>query len=225
MPGPAGSVSDIIASAEREDKSSPVVDGGRGIGENLRETGLGVSERIAELVSACLGGDESAFETLYAEHAPRVAAYLLRSGFATADVQDLTQETFVRVFKSLRTFNSRRGSFRIWLSMIARNVARRYWSRRKQADSFDPELVDDVFAAPVETDQSPEVLEEIQAVRDCADMLPDELSRIVHLRYVEGRTTRGIAAAMDMPEATVRLRLEQAREEIAECLRKKGILD
>jgi len=183
-----------------------------------------VEDQTLELVSRSLAGDEAAFEALYATSAGRVMAYLVRSGFGNDEAQDLTQETFIRVFKSLHTFERKRGSFRVWLSMIARNVARRHWARRKQPEHFDPDLAEQIFAAPRDASQSPEALEETQAVRECVEQLPPELGRVIRMRYVEGRSTRGIAAAMDMPEATVRLRLKQARERVAACLRANGIL-
>lgn len=184
-----------------------------------------VDDPTSELISQCLDGDAMAFEALYLEYAGRVAGYLARSGFVPADVQDLTQETFIRVFKSLHTFDSRRGSFRVWLSMIAKNVARRRWSHRTQGELFDPALAESLLVAPLNPADTPQVREEMQGVRDCIAELPDELERVVRLRYVEGRTTRGIASAMDIPEATVRLRLEQGRKRIADCLRAKGIVD
>jgi RNA polymerase sigma-70 factor (ECF subfamily) len=155
----------------------------------------------------------------------RVRAYLLRSGFGPADADDLAQETFLRAFRSLATFEVERGSFVRWLGAIARNVARRRWHRRREPDSFDPELAEEMFAAPDNPGESPEAREEFQAVRACVDALPAELARIVRLRYVEGRTTRGVSAAAGLPEATVRLRLKEACALLAECLRGKGFLE
>ena len=177
-----------------------------------------------ELISRCLAGDSGAFERLYAAHARHMAAYFLRSGFDSADADDLTQETFVRVFRSLDTYDQRRGSFRLWLSAIARNVARRSWSRRADGESFDPELAEQTLAASVDESESPEAREEVAAVRDCVSALPAELGGIVRLRYVEGRTTRGIAAFTGIPEATVRLRLKEAQGMLEQCLKGKGFL-
>lgn len=151
-------------------------------------------------------------------------AYLLRSGFALADAEDLAQETFARAFSALATFDARRGTLRGWLSAIARNVARKHWARRKDPDHFDPELAEETLAAPDNPGRTAEDREEVEAVRDCVEALPAELARIVRLRYVEGRTTRGAAAAASVPEATVRLRLGQARELLEKCLREKGLM-
>lgn len=183
-----------------------------------------VGDSGLELISRCLGGDARAFEELYAAYAGRVAGYFLRSGFRPADADDLTQETFVRAFRSLDTYDERRGSFPLWLSAIAKNVARRSWSRRAEAEGFDPELAEEMFAAPENPSQTPEAREETGAVRDCVSVLPAELGGIVRLRYIEGKTTRGIAAFTGIPEATVRLRLKEAQALLEQCLKGKGFL-
>ena len=66
--------------------------------------------------------------------------------------------------------------------------------------------------------------EEREAVRLCVDRLPPQLGRIVRLRYVEGRTTRGIAETTAIPESTVRLRLKEAMALLEQCLQSKGII-
>ncbi len=176
-----------------------------------------------ELAARCLIGDTGAFEELYSAHAPCVMTYFLRSGFNQADGQDLTQETFLRVHKSLNTYDGDRGSFRLWLAAIARNVARRQWSRRHGPDNFDPELAEDIFTSGIGVVDEAQANEEIRAVQDCLAALPNELQEIVRLRYVEGRTTRGIAELMAMPEATVRLRLTGAHGMLQRCLKGKGL--
>jgi len=184
-----------------------------------------VDEREAELVLRCLSGETSAFEALYGAHAGRIAAYFLRSGFARADADDLTQETFTRAFRSLGTFDADRGAFRPWLATIARNVARKRWGRRAEPGNFDPELAEDVLAGADNPQTAAQQAEEIDAVRDCVSRLPEQLGRIIRLRYVEGRSTRGVAAATGIPEATVRSRLGEAYERLARCLAAKGVME
>lgn len=187
--------------------------------------GANVNEPEAQLIPRCRAGDAAAQRELYASHARRVAAYFLRSGFAPADADDLVQETFTRVFRSLGTYDPARGAFGAWLATIARNVARRRWGRRPEPDSFDPELAGDVLVAPGNPHAEAAGREEIDALRDCISRLPEEIARIVHLRYVQGRTTRGVAAAAGIPEATVRLRLADAHGRLERCLRDKGVLE
>lgn len=178
-----------------------------------------------ELIQRCLAGDRSAFEALHAAHVGRIRAYLLRCGFDAASTEDLTQDVFLRAFRSLHTYDAAKGSFRLWLAVIARNVANKQWHRRTQAENFDPQLAEEMFAAPDNPRDWPEAREECEAVRACVNALPAELARVIHLRYVDGRTTRGIAAAMGMPESTVRLRLAEATAVLGQWLKEKGFVE
>ncbi len=187
--------------------------------------GTNLEDQDAQLVEGVLAGERPAFEALYGRHAGRVIAYFLRSGFSGADADDLTQEVFLRVHRSLDTYDAARGAFRTWIGAIARNVARRHWSRNKAAESFDSQLAEEVFAAADNPHTSPQVREEIDALQQCVGELPQELAAMVKLRYVQGRTTRGIAGITGLPESTVRLRLRQAQEMLERCLRQKGVLD
>jgi len=184
-----------------------------------------LSDDLRQLIDRAADGDRAAFDALHVAAAGRVRAYLRRSGFAPADADDLSQETFLRAFKSLSTFDPSKGALLTWIGAIARNVARRQWQRRKDPDSFDPDLAEEMFAAEDDPSQRPEVREEVAAVRECVDALPAELARIVRLRYVDALTTRAIAAIVDMPEATVRLRLGEASELLQKCLARKGFVD
>lgn len=168
-------------------------------------------------------GDAAACGALYDANARWVKVYFLRSGFSQADADDLVQETFTRAFRSLETFDAGRGPFRPWLAAIARNAARKRWSARKRPENFDPELAEDVLAGTDDPHGSAELREEIAAVRLCVAALPDDLRRVVSLRYIDGLTTRGIAAEVRLAEATVRLRIEEARRRIEQCLRGKGV--
>jgi len=183
-----------------------------------------MKDKEAQLVSRCRRGDMSSFEPLYAAHAGRVTAYFRRCSFVHADADDLTQDTFARAFKSLRTFDAKRGSFRTWLSAIARNIARKNWSRHPGPENFDPQLAEETWVVPDNPARSAELREEIDSVRTCVELLSPESARLVRLRYVDGLTTRGMATAADMPEATVRLHLARAQEALEKCLRDKGIL-
>lgn len=178
-----------------------------------------------KLVARCLAGKKSAQESLYGLHAWAVTAYFRRCGFAPDRCDDLTQETFLRAFKSLGSFDAMRGRVRYWLGAIARNIARKHWARPSGPVDFDPTLAEEMFAAPQEELDRPEVREEIRAVGDCVSALDEELARIVRLRYVAAGTTRGIAAATGLPESTVRLRLTEALGLLERCLKSKGVLE
>ncbi len=177
-----------------------------------------------KLISRSLAGEDSACQQLYQNHAGMVAGYFRRSGFDSSLTADLTQETFVRVFGSLGGYDQARGAFRVWLSAIARNVARKYWRRRATTNTFDPELADAMFSIPDDASRSPEQREEMSAVSDCVSRLDEQLGELVRMRYVRGMTTRSIASEAGMPESTVRSRLGEALDCIERCLQGKGVV-
>ncbi len=107
--------------------------------------GASVDSRDTDRIARCLKGYETAFADLYATHAGRVKAYLLRSGFAPAEADDLTQETFVRAFRSLRRYDAARGSFRAWLGEIAGGVAWKHRRRILRDRPFNPPPVEAIF--------------------------------------------------------------------------------
>lgn len=175
-----------------------------------------------QLVGRCLAGEPSAFEELYLAHAGRVKAYLLRCGFGFLDAEDLHQEVFLRAFKSLDTFDPSAGPLGRWLWAIARNVARRQAGRAARAGDFDPELIEEVLAAPADASADPQRREELSAIGACVAALPADLGRLVRLRYVDGLTTRAMAERAGMAEATVRLRLAESAELLRRCMTGKG---
>jgi RNA polymerase sigma-70 factor, ECF subfamily len=178
-----------------------------------------------DLVTRCLAGDGAAFEALLDAHGGRVKAYFLRSGFGPADAEDLAQDVFVRIYKSLATFDAEKGTFGGWAATIARNVARKRWEKRALPDSFDPELAEEMFASWENPGVPIELQEELDALSLCIEALPLELARVIHLRYVQGRTTRGIATEMAVSEFTVRTRLKEAGVMLEQCLRAKGVYE
>ena len=179
-------------------------------------------EEIEQWIQRSRDGDDAACRALYEAFSARVKGYFFRCGLGPADVEDLTQDVFARVFRALDSFDPARGTFRLWLGVIARNVVRSNRSRRPPAASFDPVLAEDMLVARLNSEQSPEMREEMKALHAGVESLPSELARILRLRYVEGRTTRGVGAVLGLPEATVRLRLKEAIGLLARDLRAKG---
>ena len=176
-----------------------------------------------QLLAQCLAGDEDARERLYSRHAGCVMAWLLRSGFARADADDLLPETFLRAFRSLATFDAGRGTLRGWIGAIARNVARRQWEKRRETNRFDAELAEEILPAREDASCAPENAEEIDLLRSAIRALPGELRRVLELRYVEGLTGRAVAETLGMPEATVRLRLREAYGLLEKRLAEAGV--
>ncbi len=184
---------------------------------------MDVPTESGDLLDRCLRGDQRALEQFYRDNARAVMVYFLRNGFVQAQAEDLTQEVFIRATRSLKTYDASRGGLRNWLWTIARNTARREWSRRRGTVEQDLELAE---AALSDRDGPGEALaatEETRAVAGCVQALRGELANLVRLRYVDGLTTRGMAQKTQTPEATVRARLAEAVRLIEKCLKNKGV--
>src|SRR3954463_15705663 len=96
-----------------------------------------------QLVERCLGGDDAAWEDLVKLHTRRVYAICYRFTGSDSEAQDLTQEVFLRVFRTLKSFRAGEGSFLVWLSRVARNLLIDHYRRTKldrATDSIEEQL-------------------------------------------------------------------------------------
>src|SRR5690349_22197694 len=84
------------------------------------------------LVQRCLGGEESAWDDMVRAHTRRVYGLCYRFTGSDPEAQDLTQEVFLRVFRSLRSFRAAEGSFVTWLTRLTRNLLIDHYRRTRQ---------------------------------------------------------------------------------------------
>jgi RNA polymerase sigma-70 factor (ECF subfamily) len=176
----------------------------------------------SDLLERCLSGDPEALGQFYNQNVRAVMVYFLRSGFVQAQAEDLTQEVFLRANRSLATYDSARGGLRNWLWTIARNLARRQWSRRRGTVEQDLDLAEVALDDRDGPFEALAATEETRAVAQCVQALRGELANLVRMRYVDGLTTRGIADITKTPEATVRAHLTEALNLVERCLKNKG---
>src|ERR1044072_1443149 len=97
----------------------------------------------SNLVERCLSGDDAAWEDLVRLHTRRVYGLCYRFTGSGAEAQDLTQEVFLRIFRSLRSFRSAEGSFVTWLARLTRNLLIDHYRRTRQervTDSIEDQL-------------------------------------------------------------------------------------
>src|SRR5262249_12181990 len=86
----------------------------------------------SSLVSRCLRGDETAWEDLVRLHTRKVYALCYRFTGSGSEAQDLTQEVFLRVFRTVKSFRSQEGSFATWLARVTRNLLIDHYRRTRQ---------------------------------------------------------------------------------------------
>ena len=97
----------------------------------------------AIMVERCLSGDEAAWEQLVRTHTRRVYAICYRFTGSGSEAQDLTQDVFLRIFRTLKSFRAGEGSFVVWLSRLTRNLLVDHYRRTKAdrvTDSIEDQL-------------------------------------------------------------------------------------
>lgn len=181
-----------------------------------------------QLVDRCLAGEAAAWEDLVRIHTRRVYAICYRFTGSNADAQDLTQEVFLRVFKSLASFRSATGSFTVWLTRVTRNLLIDHY-RRSKADRSTGSLEDHLpileekSAISGRTEGMLAGREASERLQTALQKLSPELRETVILRDLEEMEYREISEALEIPEGTVKSRLNRGRAELARVLRRQGL--
>ena len=180
-----------------------------------------------QLVARAQSGDKRAFELLVEKYQRKLARLLSRFIRDPAEVEDVTQEAFIKAYRALPAFRGD-SAFYTWLYRIGINTAKNYlmaMGRRaptsteveaEEAEGFDEgEQLRDI-----NTPESVLLTNEIaETVNKTIEQLPEELRTAIQMREIEGMSYEDIARAMDCPIGTVRSRIFRAREAIAEQLR------
>ena len=180
-----------------------------------------------QLVERAQRGDKHAFELLVSKYQRKLALLLSRFIRDPTEVEDVTQEAFIKAYRALPTFRGD-SAFYTWLYRIGINTAKNYlvaMGRRaptttdvdtEEAEGFeDGEHLRDLNT-PENEMMSRQVAE---TVNQTLSELPEELRTAITLREIEGLSYEDIATIMNCPIGTVRSRIFRAREAIAEQLR------
>jgi RNA polymerase sigma factor (sigma-70 family) len=177
-----------------------------------------VSGEDAELIRRSLAGDQRACRDLVLRYQRQVFSVLMRVVRSPQDAEDLTQETFVRMFRALERYDPER-PFTAWLFTIATRLGIDHLRRRRiktvslnytepggseerTIDVEDPGLLPDEVTSHAE--------EEVRA-RDLIDSLPEHYRIVVVLRHQQDLSYEEIAEALNMPLGTVKARIHRAR--------------
>jgi len=180
-----------------------------------------------QLVARAQRGDKQAFSLLVEKYQRKLARLLSRFIRDPAEVEDVTQEAFIKAYRALPAFRGD-SAFYTWLYRIGINTAKNYlmaMGRRaptsteveaEEAEGFEEgEQLRDINT-PESVLLSKEIAETVNAT---IEKLPEELRKAIQMREIEGMSYEDIAQAMDCPIGTVRSRIFRAREAIAEQLR------
>jgi RNA polymerase sigma-70 factor (ECF subfamily) len=182
----------------------------------------------SQLVERCLSGEEAAWEDLVKVHTRRVYAICYRFTGSDHEAQDLTQEVFLRVFRSLKSFRAGEGSFAVWLARLSRNLLIDHYRRSKNqraTDSIEEQLpmLEERGALSGRTEGLVAGREASDLLQGALQKLSPELRETVILRDLEELEYREIAQVLNVPEGTVKSRLNRGRAELARILRRQKV--
>ncbi|MBS1819002.1 MAG: sigma-70 family RNA polymerase sigma factor [Acidobacteria bacterium] len=178
---------------------------------------------IEALIQRCLRGDQAAWERIVRLHWRRVFNVAYKFVGKHDEAEDLTQDIFLKVFKSLETFD-RRANFQTWLISVSRNLCiDHYRSVRKERQTVDREVDTNDLAPPTAEPGPMAALEQrdrVTLLRDALASLPDTLRTAVVMRDIQELSYQDIAERLQLPEGTVKSRINRGRTELARQIRR-----
>src|SRR5512145_1629503 len=180
-----------------------------------------------QLVERAQRGDKRAFELLVEKYQRKLARLLSRFIRDPAEVEDVSQEAFIKAYRALPSFRGD-SAFYTWLYRIGINTAKNYLvsqgRRAPTSTEYDAEEAEGFEDASqlrdINTPESLLLSKQIgQTVNAAMEALPEELRTAIVLREIDGLSYEEIAGIMDCPIGTVRSRIFRAREAVAAKLR------
>jgi RNA polymerase sigma-70 factor (ECF subfamily) len=178
----------------------------------------------AEVVRRCLAGDGAAWEGVVRTHTRRIYNLCYRFTGRREEAEDLAQEVFLRVFRTLNSYDPEQGALGVWMHRVARNLLiDHYRATRKERYSVSlddemPRLEQKESGAP-RPDRALAQTELSTAVQQGLTRLSPELREAVILRDLQGLEYREISQVLDIPEGTVKSRINRGRAELGKILK------
>ena len=185
-------------------------------------------EPDAQLVQQCLRGEGPAWEELVRRHTRRVYNICYRFTGNATDAQDLSQEVFLRIYRTLASYRPAYGAFPTWLTSVTRNLLVDHYRRTRHdrvTDSIDDAMpvLEEKHSQARTPDRLAEASElSAQLQRGLARLSP-ELREAVILRDLRGLEYNEIQTVLEVPEGTVKSRINRGRIELARVLEEMGV--
>ena len=180
-------------------------------------------DAIDTVIQRCLAGDQDAWAQIVRQHWRKVFNIAYKFTGKHDEAEDLTQDVFLKIFKSLDTFD-RRANFQTWLVSVSRNLCiDHYRSVRKERETIDRD-VDAGQLTPAAQTVSPiaalEQADRVTLLKKALAYLPPTLRSAVLLRDIQELSYQEIADRLDLPEGTVKSRINRGRTELARQIRR-----
>jgi RNA polymerase sigma factor (sigma-70 family) len=187
---------------------------------------------VGLLVRRCVAGDAPAWEEIVRLYNRRIYNICYRFAGTSDDAQDLTQEVFIKMYRTLNTYDASKGAFMTWVTTMTRNLLVDHFRKTKS-----DRITDSLDSAPSEHDDAQPLAEQIadhgqrpdahvqsretgETVHRALQKLSPELREAVILRDLQDMDYREIAMALKVPEGTVKSRINRGRAELARLLQR-----
>ncbi len=179
----------------------------------------------ALLVERCLTGDPAAWEQLVRAHHRRVYNLCYRFTGRAEEAEDLAQEVFLRVFRTLKSYRASEGFFATWLTSLTRNLLIDHYRKVKKdrvLESLEDQLpmLEEKAAASPQADSLTRGREAGEFLQAGLARLSPDLREAVILRDLQEMEYREIARVLKVPEGTVKSRINRGRAELGRLLKR-----
>ena len=183
----------------------------------------------AELVRRARAGDGTAWEDIVSAFSRRIFNLAYRFTSSVDAAEDLTQDVFIRIYKTLDQYDSKQGDLANWLMRLARNlIIDDYRHRQRNPHNSMADAVDDhqyhLRAVGNSAHKEVERKELAAQVQHGIDKLPEDLRTCVILRDIEELTYAEIVDVLKIPDGTVKSRINRGRIELAKVLRRMRVV-
>jgi RNA polymerase sigma-70 factor (ECF subfamily) len=178
-----------------------------------------------QLVALILQGDSGAFAPLVERHKRGIVNFLYGTVRSAEDANDLAQETFVRAYSHLGTFNPQLAKFSTWLYQIARNAARTHLGKERRRPQHEELYEDETLEQRLpdtRREASPDAMilaeEEQQTVRAALLAVPEKMRTALSLRYYRHMEYQEIAETMGVTLGNVKTLIHRGKASLARAL-------
>ena len=190
------------------------------------------NQAVNALVRRCVAGDAAAWQEIVQQYSRRIYNICYRFSGSPDDASDLTQEVFIKIYRTLGTFDGSKAAFMTWVTTVTRNLLVDHFRKGKYdrvTDSLDAtpgnqedglsigEQLQDQQATPEARVQSQEAQ---KMVHEALQKLSPELREAVILRDLQDMDYKDIATVLKVPEGTVKSRINRGRAELARLLQR-----
>ncbi len=187
---------------------------------------------ISSIIERCLAGESDAWEEIVRGHNRRIYNICYRFTGSPDDAEDVTQEVFIKIYRTLSSYDSAKGAFTTWITTVTRNLLVDNYRRNKMerlSDSMDAPTGSDEDGLTLGeqiADDGPSQDEQMSTkqtqkmVQSALLKVSPDLREALILRDLHDLDYKEIAAALRVPEGTVKSRINRGRTELARILQR-----